>query len=67
MTHFIAITVFDVDGRATGDVETYTLDTDQDVTDAREALRAYGLESAAVFSGDPDECDHVDTGLRLWA
>jgi hypothetical protein len=67
MAHFIAINIRDYEGRATGDVETYILDTDQDVTDAREALKAYGLESAAVLSGDPDECDHVDTGLRLWA
>lgn len=61
MTTFIRIPRTDADGQTTGDVDTYEVEQDFAVARARRALRDAGLESAAVFAGDP-EGEAVDTG-----
>lgn len=42
-------------------------DTDQEIQEALEALRAAGLGSATVFVGDPDSSDSYKNGQKLFA
>lgn len=66
MTTFVVIPRSDEEGRPL-DPDTYPLDTDAEVAEARAAMREAGLESAPVWSGEPDEDEGVKTWMVLFA
>lgn len=55
---FIVIPRFDFEGCPL-DPDTYPLDTDEQVSEARAAMREVGLESSPVWSGDVE-------GVKTW-
>lgn len=66
MTTFITIPNHAADGSPL-DPDTYLVDTDAERAEARRALRDAGIESAEVWSGEPDEGESVATGQVLYA
>lgn len=62
---FIVIPRFDAEGYRL-DPDTYPLDTDAEVAEARAAMREAGLESAPVWSGD-EGSESVKTWMVLFA
>jgi len=49
------------------DEETYFVDTDNELAEARQALTDAGLSEADVWSGNPEDGDAVKTGLKVFA
>ena len=66
MSHFIVIPVLDADGWLS-DENVYLLDTDDQVAEARIALRDAGLESAEVWSGELPDGESIKTWMIILA
>jgi hypothetical protein len=60
MTTYITIT----EGEHTA---VYATDTAEQIAEAQAALAAHGIDSARVWTGDPDCPDSYETGDVLWA
>lgn len=66
MTTFICIPRTAADGSPL-DADTYLVDTDAQCAEAKRALCDAGIESAEVWSGEPDDGESVKTSTVLYA
>jgi hypothetical protein len=63
---FIVIPRFDAEGCSL-DSDIYPLDTDEQVSEARAAMREACLETAPVWTGEPDEGESLKTCMIFFA
>lgn len=51
----------------TSDPDTYLVNTDEEIAQARAALRDAGIDEAPVWAGEPDEGESVKTWMSILA